>query len=215
MESGRHGLATLLRERRGSTMVEFAIIAPVFLLMLFFVFEVAYDQYLGVVLQATVQNLAHEIQIGAAAGDATGPSFLAADYCPPGSAPLLGCNNLFVRIQHFDSANCTDIYNATQGTLPVDSPSSGKTLELGLYFNANGTGAGTQLGPTGCTVNSTAYCNAGPEETIVLTGIYVSPSLILGLIPGASYSYNNAQVVAHIAGVGFQTENFTNPTSSC
>jgi hypothetical protein len=211
----RQRLVELLRARRGSTMVEFAIIAPVFLLMLFLLFEVAYDQYLGVVLQATVQNLAHQIQIGAAAGESES-SFLTDQYCTGAgqSGVLLGCNNLYLRVQHFDSTNCTtsnqeDVYNATQGTLPVDGTGNGKTLELGLYFNGSGGGSGSTLGPTNCTTNTGAYCDAGPNETVILTGIYVSPSLIMGLIPGTSYQYNHSSVVAEIASVGFQTENYT------
>jgi Flp pilus assembly protein TadG len=190
-------------------MVEFAIIAPVFLLVLFLVFEVAYDQYLGVVLQATVQNLAHQIQIGDAAGE-TEASFLNNQYCANTNqtGTLLGCNNLFLRVQRFNpSKTCTDLYSATQGTLPVDA--SG--LELGDYFNAAGGGQGAALGPpTTCTTNTgIAYCDAGANQTIILTGIYVSPSLIMGLIKGSAYSYNKALVVAQIASVGFQTENFS------
>jgi len=207
----RRRLAALLRERRGATMVEFAIIAPVFLLFLFMLFQVAYDQYLGVVLQATVQNLAHQIQIGAAAGESES-SFMTDQYCKGTgqSGVLLGCNSLYLRVQRFDATSCTtsnaeDVYNATQGTLPVQSG----TLQLGLYFNASGGGSGGNVGPTACTTNTGAYCDAGPNETVILTGIYLSPSLIMGLIPGTSYRYNNSSVVAQIAGVGFQTENYT------
>jgi len=204
--SRRRGLATLLRERRGATMVEFAIIAPVFLLMLFFVFEVAYDQYLGVVLQATVQNLAHQIEIGNAAAETEG-TFLTDQYCKTGTGTLLGCNSLYLRVQRFQtSTTCTDLYNATQGTLPVDGSGN---LDLGDYFNAAGASSSTALGPTNCTSSTNlAYCDPGPNETIIVTGIYVSPSLIMGLIKGASYSFNNSSVVAQIASAGFQTENF-------
>jgi hypothetical protein len=208
-----------VRERRGSTMVEFAIIAPVFLLVLFLVFQVAYQQYLTVVLQATVQNIAHEIEVGGAE-NLTDATFLKTVYCSGAnnSGGLLGCNNLYLRIQRFVPATgCTDVYNVTQGTLPVAGSGNNLQLELGLYFNVNGAGQQGKLGPSDCSGTASDFCNAGPAETIILTGIYVSPSLILGLIPGTSYGYNGSSVTAAIASVGFETESFaaTTQTPAC
>ena len=56
----RHSPRALARDRRGATLVEFAIVAPVFLMMLVGVLDIAHGQVVRAVLQGAVQKSARD-----------------------------------------------------------------------------------------------------------------------------------------------------------
>lgn len=196
-------------------MVEYAIVGPVFFLMLLFVFEVAYDLFLQEVLESALAVAARQMQIGASQ-DATGTgttSFTAADVCPSAFG-LLNCNSLYVRVEVLNTAQtstCADVYNATTGTLPL-SAGAPAMLQLAAYTSQNGPGTGGP-NPTATACDPTAqigYCNPGPDEFVLLTAIYTAPSFLNGLLPNTSiYTYGGHDVRAQLASTAFQTEYFS------
>ncbi len=56
--------ASLLKDDRGATMVEFAFVAPAFLLMLMAGLDLGYQQYLRAVVAGTVESVAREASVG-------------------------------------------------------------------------------------------------------------------------------------------------------
>jgi hypothetical protein len=209
-------------DRRAVSAVEAAIILPVFLLLLLFLFEVAYDQFLQGVLESTLQYTAYQMQVDAPStiGGATtaidnssgAQAFVDNDLCPNAIAHLLGCSNLYVRVQQFESASCPDFWQATDGTLPV----SGGKLQLGDFAGEN-PGSGSQQGPTNCesaaSTGGVGYCNPGPNEFVIMTVVYIAPTFLYSLMPGQGYTYGGSSVHAAYATSAFYTENFAAPTN--
>jgi hypothetical protein len=203
----------LRRDRSSAVAVELAIVGPVFLTFLFVLFEVAYDQFVQSVLESTLQYTAYQVETGNA-NATNGRAFIDNDMCPNAIASLLSCNSLYVRVQQFTSNTCPDFYDATSGNLPV----SNGVLQLGDYVGESA-GAGGNVGPTNCESTSGAnggngFCNAGPNEYIIMSAIYVMPTFLGALIPGQSYSYGGHRIRAALATSAFYTENFTLPAGS-
>ena len=197
-------------DRRGATMLEFAIAGPVFLLMLLLTFEISYDLFLQGVLDNALQLTARGMQVGSSQ-TATATNFVSTYFCP-NTYGLLNCNDLFIQVQEFNPSNtgCTDLYDATSGDLPVN----GQVLQLGNYVNGAGAvGSGAGVGPTSCLKN-VGFCSPGPNEMIVATAIYVAPSFLQGLVTD-TISYGGRNVRAEFSTAAFQTEAFQNQGSSC
>jgi hypothetical protein len=207
-------LKKFLKDRRAITLVESAIVLPVFLLFLFVLFEVAYDQFLQGVLESTMQLTAYQVQVGNTQNTTDGPTFISKYVCPNAIGGILGCNSVYIRLQQFNTTSCTDFYTETSGALPV----SGGKLQLGDYVGKQSiaTGNNANIGPANCLAGASTgvgFCNPGPNQYIIMTAIYLAPSFLYGLIPGQGYSYNGSYVHAALATAAFYTENFTAPTS--
>jgi hypothetical protein len=210
----------VLQERRGAAALEFAICGPIFLLLLFFVFEISYDLFLQECLNSALAFSARQMQIGTTQESAAsgGNSFISAYLCPDAFG-FLNCKNLYLRVEVINSSfttDCTDLYQVTTGELPITNG----VLQLGSFSSVNGAGIGTQIASTTC--DSTAgqgVCNPTDSELVLLTAVYLGPSFLNGLLPGAqTYSYNGSDVRAQLASTAFQTEDFTpvtNPPDPC
>jgi hypothetical protein len=225
------GLMTFLRKlitrrlgQSGAFALEFALVAPVFMVMLFVVFEISYDEFMQEVLDNALQSAARQVQIGDTQSASTS-TFVTDYFCPYGSG-LLNCKNLFVRIQSisFSAGSCSnlssssatgDFYDATVSGAPVSSG----VLELGDFYSGAGTvGSGSDDNLSSCASSSSSagYCNAGPQELILMTGIYVAPSFLDGLVLN-HITYGGNYVRALYSTASFETEPFSNdsPSSAC
>ena len=189
----------LSADRRGAFALEFAMVGPIFLLALLFVFNVAYDLFTNEVLNNAVQTTARQMQTGTAPVATSQSQFVSTVVCP-NTYGLIDCNNIFVRVEQIDTNTCSDFYDATPGTLPV----VGGSLQLGDYG-----GAGSDTGPSQCATGNaaTGFCNAGPNEAILISMIYTAPSFI-GQLLGTVVTYNGASVTPLLATAGFETEGF-------
>ncbi len=221
-------------QRRGAVIVEFAMVGPVFFLVLFMAFNVAYGAFIQGVLDTAVQSTAREIQAGQTAPIAANGSIpasgassgaqLQSEYLCPNTFGLLNCGNLYVRVESIDQSTATlcpggygaqDLYNATSGALP----GSGYALGLSLYSNGTsyGTGAG---GLQTCessnelsAATSPGYCVAGGSSAtspvlIILSAVYISPSFLGTLLPN-TFTYNGNAVVARLSSAAFFTEGYS------
>jgi Flp pilus assembly pilin Flp len=65
-------LAHLVRDRDGATVVEFALIAPVLMMLLMGMFDMGYNYYMQSQLQGAVQKASREATVQALAGDTIG-----------------------------------------------------------------------------------------------------------------------------------------------
>jgi Flp pilus assembly protein TadG len=186
-------------------MVETAICAPVFFLLLFFVFELAYDAFLQAALEATLATTAQQIETGDTTA-ATAANFISSYACK-NTLGLLNCNKLYMRVETFSpsAGTCTDYYAATTGLPPV----SGNAVELSDYVGTSA-GSGGNIGSTSCsTSGTTAFCDPLPQQKIILSAVYLAPSFLGGLLPIAAYSYTDGhRYHVAFATVGFETENF-------
>jgi hypothetical protein len=210
--------------RRGAFALEFALVAPVFMVMLFVVFEVSYDEFLQEVLDNALQSAARQVQIGNTQSASTS-TFVTSYFCSYGGG-LLNCNNLYVRIQSisFSAGSCSnlssssatgDFYDATVSGPPVSSG----VLELGDFYSGAGTvgsGSDVNLSPCESSSSSAGYCNAGPQELILMTGVYVAPSFLDGLVLN-HITYGGKYVRALYSTAVFETEPFSSdsPSSAC
>lgn len=205
-------LNRLASQRRAAVLVEFALIGPVFFALLFLSFDFAYDAFSQAALDSAVQATARQLQVGEAQG-ATSESQLATNYFCPNAYGLLNCNNVYLRVESINQTSCPggagapDLWDATSGQLPMDSS---RALNLTLF---GGSGSGANAGPTGCQNSSSAsgFCVAGPTNgppvMIVLSAVYLAPSFLGNLLPGA-VTYNGAAVRAAFSSAAFITEGF-------
>jgi hypothetical protein len=226
-------LACIATQRRGTVMVEFAIVGPIFFALLFLALDFAYGAFLQGVLDTAVQAAARQIQVGTTsnAGGPTTGAQLQSQYVCPDSLGLLNCGNLFIRVESIDLTstslcpggyNAQDLYNATDGSLP----GSGYTLGLSLYSNGTGYGAGAG-GTTTCeasgelsSASSPGYCVAGGSGAaapvmVILSAVYMTPTFLGKLLPG-TYNYNGNTVRAFFSSAALITEGFNETgTATC
>jgi len=187
-------------------MLEFAIVGPVFFILLFMVFEIAYNEFSQAVLDSAVQATARAIEVGNAQTATTQSALVTQELCP-NALGLLNCNNLFVRVESINQSACpgitADLWDATDGMLP----SSGGVIDLGYY---GGTGTG---GPTACqnASSTSGFCVAGSSTTapelIILSAVYMEPTFLGGLVQ-RTLSYNGGLVRAQFSSAAFITEGF-------
>ncbi len=187
--------------RRGVAALEFAIVSVPFFLFLLFVVEISYDLFTQEALDEGLHAAMRSIQTGNAQNVTSASAFITQYMCPS-MRGLLECGaRLFINVQKLSFSGSQDYYNATTGIIPV----VGNTLNLGAYGNAG-------------------FCNSGPSEFLLISAIYVGPSLIGGLLPNLlSVSYGGAPVHATLSSTGAVTEayaavgapNGTTPAPAC
>jgi hypothetical protein len=185
-------------------MVEMAICGPIFFVLLFFAFDLAYDGFIQAALEATLATTAQQVEVGNTTS-ATAANFVSTYACN-NSEGLLNCNSLYIRVENFsyNPATCPDFWDATAGSAPVSG-----TGVIGLSdYVGTSPGNGGNIGATNCsTTQTTAFCDPLPQQKIILSAVYLAPTFLHGLLPNSA-SYNGQ--VYHVAfdTIGFETENF-------
>ncbi len=191
-------------DRRSTVIVESAVCLPVFFLLLFFVFELAYDGFVQAVLEQTLATTAQQIEVGSDTA-ATAGNFLT-NYVCTNDEGLLSCGSLFVRVENYSPTTCQDFYTATTGIPPVTAGHVG----LSDYQGVGSPGTGGNIGATVCSTTGTnPFCDPLPGQQIILSAVYLAPSFLQGLLPNAAQSYNGK--IYHVAydTISFETENFS------
>ena len=220
VDDGRSRLDRLLFWRRrlgtrASYALEFAIVGPVFFLMLFVAFEIAYDLLCQEALDNALQDSAREVQVGNTQTSTTA-NFVSTYFCPYDYG-ILNCNNVFVRLEtvSFTDTNsttsdgCVDYYDATTGSPPV----VGGQLKLGLYYSGAGTaGQGGSSGNTTCDTSNDDFSPAA-QTCVLMSAVYVAPSFLDGLVLNR-IQYNGKYVRAPFAAAAFVTEPFNTAGST-
>jgi hypothetical protein len=187
--SARRSALSGWTDRRGVVAIEFAFVAVPFFIVLFFIFEISIDLFEQELLDAGLHMAARQVQTGNAQNVTNGTTFINTYLCPD-VGNLLTCTNLYVNVDHITPKANQDYYNFTTGKLPE----SGGALDLSSYGSAN-------------------FCNAGPSEFLLISAIYVSPSLIGGFLPNIlSIKYNGHTVHATLSQVAGFSEGF--PTTA-
>jgi len=176
--------------QRGVAAVEFALVAAPFFLVLFFVVELALALFHQEALDSALHLAVRQLQTGNAQNVANGTAFIT-NYLCPAAGGLLDCDSLFIKVQKVTFASGQDFYNATTGS----APQNGRVLDLSSFGSAN-------------------FCNASPSEFLLVTAVYLSPTVIGGLLPNVfSAEYNGGTVHATMSQVATYSEAYT-PTAA-
>jgi Flp pilus assembly protein TadG len=189
-----------LRGRRGTTALEFAILAIPYFLLVLGVCEVGFDMFLQEATDLALEEATRSIEIGISQGTATESSFVQSYVCNTTAGSLLICKNFHIKVQTIALTNgpngvsATDFSNApsANGSLPM----SGHNLDLSGYDGA------------------TSFCNAPAGSLILVSAVYVGPTFLSGLMPYVfNETYNGNPVHAVLSQVGIASENFTSTKS--
>jgi len=190
-------------DQHSAVIVESAICLPIFFLLLFFAFELAYDGFIQAVLESTLAATAQQIEVGSDSA-ATSGNFLTSYVCSNDSG-LLNCNNLFIRVQTYSPTQCSDFYGATTGAPPIVSGAA----ELSDYVGVLA-GSGGNVGSVNCSTSGmTAFCDALPQQQIILSAVYLGPTFLQLLLPNGASSYNGKLYHVAYETIGFETEGFS------
>jgi hypothetical protein len=185
--------------------VETAICAPLFFVLLFCAFDLAYAGFIQAVLESTLATTAQQVAVGETTA-ATAANFISGYACKD-SEGLLNCNSLYIRVQNFspNASTCSDYYAATTGLPPVTAT----TAELSDYVGTTA-GTGGQIGSVACSTSGTAaFCDPLPKQKIIMSAVYLTPSFLRNLLPHSAYYYNGQLSHVAYATIAFETENFS------
>jgi Flp pilus assembly protein TadG len=169
----------LRSDRRGAAALEFAVVALVFIIMVFGCIEVAYDLFVQTALDSAVQTAARSVQTGTARGTSgeTSATFAAAAVCPALSG-LLQCSLLTIGVETIASG-----YNFYTNPSPL------------TYGSASSSGG--------------AICTGVGGQMMLLTAWYAGPSFVGSLVPSFSTRINGSLVHLTSSSVGFVNEWFS------
>ena len=162
--------------RRASAAVEFALVGLPFCVIVFLIFAISLHLYYQELLDTGLHLAIRQIQTGNAQNVANGDAFIASYLCPA-MGNLVSCSDVHVRVEKVTFAKGQDYYDITTGRLPL----KGGALDLSGFASAG-------------------FCNAGSSQFVLLTAVYVAPTLVGGLLPNVfSVLYGRSQVDAIMA----------------
>jgi len=119
---------------RGVTTVEFAIVGPLFLMLLLAVFELGYMTFVQSVLDSSARTAARLIRTGQAQASGNAQTDFQTALCN-GASSVIGCSNLIYQVQEFDSWSATQ---TAVNTPPKRDPKTGQLIPAA--FNAGNCG---------------------------------------------------------------------------
>ena len=165
---------SLLRDNRGVTVIEFALIAPVLMIVLMGLFDLSYNMYTTEMLQGAIQKAARDSTIEGAAGD---PAKLDAIVTRAVRAVAPGATLSFDRKSY---ANFTDAARPEDYT-DVDANGTCNNGEPFEDTNGNGT---WDLDP-----GKTGFGGARDAVLYTVTVTYQRAFPIAGFIPGQTNDF--------------------------
>ena len=124
----RHALRRFRRNRRGSAVVEFALIAPMFFGLLFAIIEVALMFFASQVLETVTQDSARMIMTGQAQTAAYTQAQFKTDVCNRIVALFDCTNGIYVDVQsytQFSNVNIAAPIDASKNFVPPNNYSTG------------------------------------------------------------------------------------------
>ena len=171
--------------RRGTAAVEFALVGLPFCIIVFLIFAISLHLYYQELLDTGLHLAIRQVQTGNAQNVVNGDAFVGSYLCPA-MGNLVACTDVHVRVEKVSFAKGQDYFNVTTGKLPLN----GKALDLSSFGNGS-------------------FCNAGSSQFLLLTAVYVAPTLVGGLLPNVfSVSYGGSQVDAIMAQAATYTEDY-------
>jgi Flp pilus assembly protein TadG len=120
------------RNRRGSAMVEFALVAPVFFALLFAIIEVALVFYASQVLETVTQDSARTIMTGQVQTAALTKTAFKTNVCARISVLFDCANGIYIDVQSYSAFSSVNI------TPPIDA--SGNFMSTTMNYNPGASG---------------------------------------------------------------------------
>ena len=194
-------ITTLRRDQRGVTIVEFALISPVLMLMLMGLLDLAFNMYTTEMLQGAIQNAARDSTIE---GSSSNAGQLDAIVTKAVRAVAPGA------VMVFDRRSYSSFTDAGRPEDYTDVDNDG-TCDHGEPFeDANGNGAwDLDRGQAG-------FGGARDAVLYTVTVTYHRPFPVAGFIPGQSKDYTlSAATVLRNQPFGQQTVNAPPTTGNC
>lgn len=127
---GRTTLRRLRRDRRGATIVEFALVAAPFIMLILGLVDVGYREYVSVMLQGAINEAARQVTVGGVTSD-TVDTFVKARVA--GVAPQ--ATVAITKSSYFDFSNVGKPEPITTDTVPLGVYNVGD-----CYIDENGNG---------------------------------------------------------------------------
>jgi Flp pilus assembly protein TadG len=109
--SFRKLLRRFRRDRRGITAVEFALVAPVFFVLLFAIIETAMVFFAGQVLETIAQDSARLVLTGQAQGGSLSQEDFKKQVCAHRLMFMFDCNSVYVDVRSYAQATLVKIPN--------------------------------------------------------------------------------------------------------
>jgi len=186
--SSRHSAKTLLRGRRGTTALEFAMLAVPFWMFLLALIELGLDFYVQLALDYAVQEGARKLQTGAANAAASAAIFKTDCLCPL-VAPFLNCNQISLNVYPVTAAD--------------------------YYLNAQAGGGAIPLSNGNLSTSSWSFSTSSAATPMFMQAIYTSVPVVGGFVPG--YAVNSAGGRVHVTSstIGFINEPFSSSSTVC
>jgi Flp pilus assembly protein TadG len=131
IRSFRNLLSRFRRNRGGSTVVEFALVAPIFFALLFAIIETALVFFASQVLETAVQDSARLIMTGQAQNAATTQAQFKTDVCSRITVMFDCAGGIYVDVQSYPSFSSVNVSN------PIDA---GKNFTSPNNYNPGGPG---------------------------------------------------------------------------
>jgi Flp pilus assembly protein TadG len=181
--SVRHILRRFRRSRAGSAAVEFALVAPVFFVLLFAIIEVAIMFFASQVLETITQDSARALMTGQAQTGAVSACAVSgvASPCTQASFKQYACNQIPALF------TCANLY------VDVESYSSFTGLTINSQIVGGNFASANML-----------YSPGGPGDTVVVRMFYQWPLFVTGLGFNISNLSGNKRLL--VATAAFQNE---------
>src|SRR3954470_16577473 len=128
IRSFRNVLSRFRRNRRGSTVVEFALVAPMFFALLFAIIETAFVFFASQVLETATQDSARMIMTGQAQGAGFSQSQFKSYVCGNINVLFDCANGIYVDVQsypQFSGVSVNDPIDGTKSFVPPNNYSPG------------------------------------------------------------------------------------------
>jgi len=183
------------RDRRGTTALEFGILAIPFFLLVLGTCEVSFDLFMQEATDLALQSGARQMEVGEATNTTGETDFVTNFICNTTAGRMLVCNNLHIKVQVLTSGEDFSSPSVSNGVLPMN----GRNLDLSTYDGTKGV---------------SVFCTAPPGSLIMISAVYVGPTFLFGLLPGFFNEYYNGKPVhAVLSQIGVASEQFPGGSS--
>ncbi|WP_210253197.1 TadE/TadG family type IV pilus assembly protein [Beijerinckia sp. L45] len=187
-------ISDFLIEARGTTAVEFALVAPLLLLTIFFILSVGYMMFMAQALDYATQKSARQIMTGQVQSSSLNQTQFRTQVVCPLLPSMFNCNNVIVNVQ---------AVAVVDGSYPN---------EYYAFLNASQTG----LSIPPLANAQTNYC-PGQQQGYVYLQVLYPVSIFLSFLSASSVAttYLGQKVYLIMSTATFLNEPFVAPASSC
>lgn len=199
--AGAEGTARFARDRSGVTVIEFAMLSPVFLGVMFMIAQLGLYFYASASLYYATAKAARQVMTGAVASQSlTAAQFRTNVLCPllPGS---MSCSNIVTNVQVVPAGNSGSGWTALTNYAASASDPRGYTM--------------SSLNSPAMNNNNTTFCIGSGGSLVAMQIYYAMPVLGIAQMLTNSTTFNGQSVIFIGATAAWKNEPFTTSYSGC